>query len=83
MGVASFDLSRLQDEPTLESLEANILEDGKERGKLSFDLSFYPVLKPEKVDGKEQPMPDSSKCLFRKPFGLSLTVILQRLELYD
>ena len=60
MGVATFDLSKLQEDPTLEDLEAHILKDGKERGTLNFDLSFYPVLKPEKIDGKEQPLPDTS-----------------------
>ena len=61
MGTASFDLSKLQEDATLEGLESKILKDGKERGEIRFDLSFYPVLKPQKIDGgKEEELPDTS-----------------------
>ena len=61
LGTASFDLSKLADDATYENIEAKILKDGKERGELRFDLSFYPVLKPQKIDGgKEEELPDTS-----------------------
>ena len=63
MGAASFDLSKLQEDATQENLEAKILKDGKERGDMRFDVSFYPVLKPQKIDGgKEDELPDTSMC---------------------
>ncbi len=61
MGSASFDLSKLQEDATMEGLDAKVLKDGKERGEIRFDLSFYPVLKPQKIDGgKEEELPDTS-----------------------
>ncbi|TFK57601.1 tricalbin [Heliocybe sulcata] len=64
MGSATFDLTKLQEDATLENLEAEVLKDGKEKGTLRFDLSFYPVLKPEMVDGKEE-LPDTSVGIVR------------------
>ncbi|KZT23846.1 tricalbin [Neolentinus lepideus HHB14362 ss-1] len=64
LGSATFDLSKLQEDATLENLEAEVLKDGKERGTLRFDLSFYPVLKPEVVDGKEE-LPDTTVGIVR------------------
>lgn len=61
LGAVSFDLNKLNEDATLEGLEEKILKDGKERGELRFDLSFYPVLKPQKIDGgKEEELPDTS-----------------------
>ncbi|KAI5991533.1 C2 domain-containing protein [Pisolithus albus] len=54
LGSATFDLQKLQDDATLEGIERHLLKDGKERGLLRFNLSYYPVLKPEMVEGKEQ-----------------------------
>ncbi|EPQ61056.1 tricalbin [Gloeophyllum trabeum ATCC 11539] len=64
LGAASFDLSKLQEDATLENLEVEVLKDGKERGMLRFDLSFYPVLKPEVVDGKEE-LPETTVGIVR------------------
>lgn len=63
MGAASFDLNKLGEDGVQEGIESKILKDGKERGDLRFDLSFYPVLKPQKIDGgKEEELPDTSTC---------------------
>lgn len=51
MGTAMFELSRLQDDATQEGITSNLLVEGKERGELRYDISFFPVLKPE--DGED------------------------------
>ena len=38
LGTASFELSRLQEDASLEGLAAPIYKDGKERGELRFDV---------------------------------------------
>lgn len=57
MGSAVFDLSKLREDSTLEGLEAPILKDGKERGMMRFDVTFYPVLKPEIDSGGKELLP--------------------------
>ncbi|KAF7306591.1 hypothetical protein MIND_00450400 [Mycena indigotica] len=57
----SFELAQLQDDAVREGIEAQLLKDGKDRGTLRYDLSFYPVLKPE--EGKE--LPDTSVGIVR------------------
>lgn len=65
LGAATFDLTKLGEDAVQEGIEAKILKDGKERGELRFDLSFYPVLKPQKIDGgKEEDLPDTSTFHF-------------------
>ncbi|EKM60795.1 uncharacterized protein PHACADRAFT_246931 [Phanerochaete carnosa HHB-10118-sp] len=46
MGFATFDLAKLRDDATWEGVEAPVQKDGKERGTIRFDVSFFPVLKP-------------------------------------
>ena len=60
LGFATFDMSKLREDATQEGLELPVLKDGKERGNIRFDVSFFPVLKPDA--GVEQ-LPDSSECL--------------------
>ena len=63
LGAATYDLIKLNEDAVQEGIEAKVLKDGKERGELRFDLSFYPVLKPQKIDGgKEEELPDTSAC---------------------
>ncbi|KAG5648236.1 hypothetical protein DXG03_006194 [Asterophora parasitica] len=47
MGAASFELSKLLDDAVLEEVHSKILKDGKERGEVRYDISYYPVLEPE------------------------------------
>ncbi|KZT44501.1 tricalbin [Sistotremastrum suecicum HHB10207 ss-3] len=66
LGAASQDLSSLADDALQEGIEAKILKDGKDRGLLRFDLSFYPVLKPAKLaDGTEEPLPETKVGIVR------------------
>lgn len=57
MGSAVFDMSKLREDSTFEGLEASILKDGKERGMMRFDVTFYPVLKPETDSGGKEILP--------------------------
>ncbi|KAF7320046.1 hypothetical protein MKEN_00788800 [Mycena kentingensis (nom. inval.)] len=57
----SFELAQLQEDAVQEGIEAPLLKDGKERGILRYDVSFYPVLKAE--EGQE--VPDTSVGIVR------------------
>ncbi|KAI5124397.1 hypothetical protein M0805_008282 [Coniferiporia weirii] len=65
LGSATFELGKLNEDATHEGIESKILKDGKERGELRFDVSFYPVLKPQKVDGKDEELPDTKVGIVR------------------
>lgn len=51
LGSSTFELAQLQEDATLEGLASQLLMDGKERGELRYDVSFFPVLTPE--DGED------------------------------
>ncbi|KAJ3718444.1 C2 domain-containing protein [Lentinula raphanica] len=53
LGTATFELAQLQEDAVREGLTSPLLKDGKDRGELKYDISFYPVLKPE--EGQEVP----------------------------
>jgi Ca2+-dependent lipid-binding protein len=59
LGAVSFELAPLLQDATHEGIDQPILKDGKERGQLKFDIAYYPVLKPEHVNG-EDVVPESS-----------------------
>ena len=61
LGTLSFDLAKLAEDASQEDLIANFLKDGKDKGELRYDVSFYPVLKPTVVEGKEE-LPETSSC---------------------
>jgi hypothetical protein len=60
LGSATFDMAALEQDATHEGIVSPILRDGKEKGNLRFDVTYYPVLKPHMVDGKEE-LPETSK----------------------
>ncbi len=62
MGFASFELAKLREDATHEGLEIPVLKDGKEKGTIRFDVSFFPVLKPE--PNSTEPLPDTSGFSF-------------------
>lgn len=74
LGAATFELAGLLEDATQEGQEKPILKDGKERGDLRFDVSYYPVLKPEIVDGNEV-LPETCEHLAAIEFILLLTFI--------
>ncbi|KAH9836496.1 C2 domain-containing protein [Rhodofomes roseus] len=61
IGNAMFDLSKLREDATLEGLETPILKDGKEKGNMRFDVTFYPILKPEVDSGGKELLPMDTK----------------------
>lgn len=66
LGLASFDLQTLNDDPEQEDLVSEVLLQGKSRGTVKFDLKFFPVLKAEKAaDGSdtEELLPESSNYI--------------------
>lgn len=50
----SFELAGLLEDSTRENIVSPLLSDGKERGELKYDISYYPVIEPE--EGKEDLM---------------------------
>ncbi|KAF7367225.1 hypothetical protein MSAN_00784300 [Mycena sanguinolenta] len=52
MSSTSFELAQLQEDATREGIESPLLKDGKEKGILRYDISYFPVIKPE--EGKEE-----------------------------
>jgi len=59
LGISTFDLSKLAEDATQEGNMVSILRENKEKGQLRFDLSFYPVLKPEIDQGGIEHMPET------------------------
>ncbi|KAG8991094.1 hypothetical protein FRB90_001468, partial [Tulasnella sp. 427] len=60
LGQVNFELSSILEDATQEGIVKEIMRDGKERGQLQFDLSYFPVIKPAVVDGKPEPLPESN-----------------------
>ncbi|KAG2350711.1 tricalbin [Suillus weaverae] len=53
LGAATFELEKLLEDATQEGLELPVLKDGKDKGMIRLDVNYFPVLKPESVNGKE------------------------------
>lgn len=66
IGSASFDMSKLREDASYEGLEAPILKDGKDKGMIRYDVTFYPVLKSSgDTGGKEELPEDTSEWFLR------------------
>ncbi|PHH71335.1 hypothetical protein CDD80_5354 [Ophiocordyceps camponoti-rufipedis] len=66
LGVASFYLEDLLDDPVYENERLEVISNGKARGIVSCDLRFFPVLEAEKTpDGKMEPPPPSNQGILR------------------
>jgi Ca2+-dependent lipid-binding protein len=59
LGAATFELQKLLEDATQEGLELPVLKDGKDKGMIRFDVNYFPVLKAESVNGKEN-LPQTS-----------------------
>ncbi|KAF8559381.1 tricalbin [Imleria badia] len=64
LGAALFEMNKLVEDAILEGVELPILKDGKDRGLIRFDVSYYPVLKPQIVDGQER-LPETNVGIIR------------------
>ncbi|KAF8845383.1 tricalbin [Paxillus ammoniavirescens] len=67
LGAAAFEMNKLLEDATQEGIQLPILKDGKDRGHIRLNASYYPVLKPEVVDGKEQ-LPNTNVGIVRLTF---------------
>lgn len=64
LGAVTFELQKLLEDATQEGLELPVLKDGKDKGMFRFDVNYFPVLKPESVDGKEN-LPETNVGIVR------------------
>ncbi|KAG8919579.1 hypothetical protein FRC01_001220, partial [Tulasnella sp. 417] len=65
LGQVNFELSSILEDATQEAIVKEIMRDGKERGELQFDLSYFPVIRPAVVDGKPEPLPETNVGICR------------------
>jgi Ca2+-dependent lipid-binding protein len=61
LGASIFELSKLEEDATQEDLCLPILKDGKPRGELRFDVTYFPALKPNVNESGVLELPESSK----------------------
>jgi len=69
LGASIFELGKLDEDATQEDLSLPLLKDGKDRGELRFDVSYFPVLKPQVDESGVEELPESSTSpsFFRDP----------------
>src|SRR5216684_4534037 len=64
IGATVFELAKLNEDATQDNLSHPILKDGKQRGELRFDVSHFPVLKPQVNESGVEELPESSTFCF-------------------
>ena len=50
---ATFELSTLEEDSVQEGVTTTLLKEGKERGELHYDVSYFPIVEPEADAGTE------------------------------
>ncbi|KAI0318989.1 tricalbin [Amylostereum chailletii] len=65
LGAALFELNKLQEDSSQDGVEAPIFKDGKEKGLLRFDVSYFPVLQPEIDESGVEELPESKVGIVR------------------
>ena len=61
LGTVNFDLKNLEEDAEQENVSAAIVYNTKPRGEVVFDIRYYPVLRPKKLeDGTEEPLPETT-----------------------
>ncbi|KAF5313977.1 hypothetical protein D9611_006774 [Ephemerocybe angulata] len=63
LGQAVFELSKLEEDAVQEGIVSELLKEGKERGQLRYDVSYYPCIEPASEQAAE--MPESSVGVVR------------------
>lgn len=59
IGTVTQELQGFEDDESQEGLVGRILQGGKDRGELRYDINYYPTIQPEKKeDGTFEPLPD-------------------------
>jgi len=57
LGSTFFELEKLEQDSVHEGIVSQFLKDGKERGELRYDVSYFPVIEPEQAkDAPESSM---------------------------
>lgn len=75
IGATTFELAKLNEDATQDDLSSPILKDGKQKGELRFDVSYFPVLKPQANESGVEELPESSKFCLRRFADLWSSVI--------
>jgi Ca2+-dependent lipid-binding protein len=65
LGVANWELKNLAHDSSIEGIVEKVFAEEKERGEIKFDISFFPVIKPAFVDGKPEPLPETTVGIVR------------------
>lgn len=66
LGVASFGLDKLEQEPSHEGIYLEVMSSGRHRGAIQADIRFYPVLEGGKSDsGETEPPPELNTGIAR------------------
>ncbi|KAI0274871.1 tricalbin [Gloeopeniophorella convolvens] len=65
LGASIFELGKLEEDATQEDLALPILKDGKEKGELRFDVSYFPVLRAQVNESGVEELPESSVGIVR------------------
>lgn len=58
IGLATFNLQSLSNDPVQENVITKLFNNGKERGDIRFDLNYYPVMEPPKEGESLEAVPD-------------------------
>lgn len=65
LGAVNWELKKLAEDASIDGIVEKVLSEGKERGEMKFDVSFFPVIKPVIVDGKPEPIPETTVGIVR------------------
>ncbi|KAG0635305.1 C2 domain-containing protein [Tuber brumale] len=66
LGVATFALDKLQEDPEQENIVTPVMVGGKARGQVSCDFRFFPILESAVLeDGTKEPAPESNTGILR------------------
>ncbi|ORY86393.1 hypothetical protein BCR37DRAFT_219764 [Protomyces lactucae-debilis] len=66
LGIATFDLSKLEADAEQEYLSEPVIINGKPRGEVQFSISYYPVIKPVTLeDGTVEPVQEMETGIVR------------------
>lgn len=66
LGTATFALDTLEEDPEQENISKPVMVNGKEKGQVSCDIRFFPVLEGRVLeDGTKEPPPESNTGILR------------------
>lgn len=83
LGTVQYDLRPLLEDATQDGLASTVLKDGRERGELRYDVSFFPVLKPEDGENVADTSESIRRSLYRQANQHNLAVGIVRLTIHQ